>query len=243
MSTDITVVEGEILDGSRFPNLYLLLDLERSAMEEAQRLSMPAAFEVLAAFESDEWRRDKRAEHEQEAITTNLEPRWGPETKESFYRWMQEQAERDGHSFRTREMIRNLKDAAECYRIARREVGTAVPMPENEWAWRPAAKLLNGGWTKQIGEVVELAASIAEEEGKPVTQGIMLAARSTIWRTDPEIRQWVEQPNQTVDPRSPHDRVVTALNRIRKEANDLRKVIGDNPKAWNDFLAGLAEIQ
>jgi hypothetical protein len=227
------VIEGEVIDGSQFTNLYRLLDLERSAMEEAQRISMPAAFEVLAAYERPEWREDKQAEADTYRAEQNLEPQWSPTSKESFYRWVQERAERDGHPFRTREMIRNLKDAAECYRIVRKEIGTAVPVPETEWAWRPAVKLLNMGFRKQIGAVVEKAAEIAEGEGKPITKGIMSAARSEVWKTDPEIRAWVEQPGQTVDPRSKHDRAVTLYIAAKAAADALKK--GDDGQMWRKF--------
>ena len=141
------------------------------------------------------------------------------------------------------EVGRALRDG-ELNWSAVREV-TRVALPETEGAWRPVEGLLNKGFRKQIAAVVVKANEIAEEEGEPgkITDRRMLLAKRDVWAHDPEIRQWAEQPGQTLDARSAHDRVVAALNHIRKEANDLRRQIGDNPKAWAEFLAGLAEIK
>lgn len=243
--THIHSVEGEVLDGTQFTNLYRLLDLERSASEEWQRLSMPAAFEVLAAFESNEWREDKQAEHAAEIASTNRQPSWSPTSERSFVKWLEARARRDGHEPRTLSTVKRLMYAANCVRIieSNKVIPAGITLPQTEDAWRPVYKMLTHGYRNQIGTVIERAAEIAEGEGKPITQGIMSKVAAEVWNSDPQIRAWVEQPGQTVDPRSAHDRVVTALNHIRKEANDLRKELGDNPKAWNEFLAGLAEIQ
>jgi hypothetical protein len=244
-STDLAVVEGKVLDGPRFPNLYRLLDLERDSVEQAQRLSMLAAGEIYKAFEADEWKQDKQTEWDMYVAEHGYQPQWSPVSERSFVKWLQVRAEQDGHPFLSRGEIQNLRNAAECVRIISNEVATRVAtLPQTEGAWRPAAKLLKAGFRKQIGAMVERAAEIAEEQGLPeITQGAMSAARTEIWRTDPEIQAWVTQPGQTVDARSAHDRVVTALNDIKRRANDLRKELGDNPKAWSEFLDGLAEIR
>jgi hypothetical protein len=235
------VIEGEVLDGPQFTNLYRLLDLERSAVEEAQRLTMPAAFEILAAFESNEWREDKQAEWDAYLAEHKYQPQWSPTSERSFVKWLAERAERDGHPFMTRGMVQHLKNAAECFRIVTREVATRVAtLPETEGAWRPAAKLLKLGFRPQITAMVEKAAEIAEGEGKPITDGIMLAARGEVWKTDPEIRAWVEQPGQTVDPRSKHDRAVTLYAAAKAAADALKK--GDDGQMWRKFYDYIWEI-
>lgn len=244
--TPIRSIEGEVLDGTSFANLYRLLDVERSAIEEWQRLSMPAALEILAAYETgQEWRTDKQAEWDAYVAEHGYVPQWSATSERSFVKWLEERARRDGHEPKTLMTVKRLMYAAQCVRIVQsnKVIPAGITLPQTEDAWRPVYKMLTHGYRDQIGRVVEQAAEIAEGEGKPITQGIMSKVATEVWKTDPEIRQWVEQPGQTVDPRSAHDRVVTALNHIRKEANDLRKALGDNPKAWNEFLAGLAEIQ
>jgi hypothetical protein len=242
MSAAVYAIGGEVLDGPRqFTYLYRLLDLERSATEQAQRLSMPAASEILAAYESDQWREDKQTEWDAYLDQHKVQPQWSPTSERSFIKWLQDRAARDGHPFRSRGMILNLKNAAECVRIvnSNRVVTRVTTLPDTEGAWRPAAKLLKLGFRKQIGAMVERAAEIAAEEGKPITDGIMLAARTEVWKTDPEIRTWVEQPGQ-VDARSKHDRAVTAYNNAKTAADELRKL--DDGQMWRrfaDYIQGI----
>lgn len=252
MSAEIDVVEGKVLDSPQFAYLYRLLDLERAAIEQAQSLTMPAAFEILNAHESGEWKQDTHAAREAYIAEHGYQPQWSAESVQTFARWLRDRAERDGHEVRSPRMILNLRNAALCSRIARKEIeqgtyqGThGVRLPADERSWRPVEGLQAKGFRSQIAAVVVRANEIADEEGEPgvISARRMVLAKREIWNTDPQIRQWVEQPGQTVDPRSTHDRVVTALNKIRQEANDLRKLIGDNKKAWDEFLAGLAEIQ
>jgi hypothetical protein len=234
------VIEGTVLDGPSFVNLYRLFDLERSAVEEWQQLSMPAAFEILAAFESDEWKQDKQAEWDAYEAEHGWQPSAAlmpkPHTREAFYKWVQERAERDGHPVQTRGRIQQLRNAAECFQIAQTKINqnaTAVAFPQREDAWRPVYKFLKDGWHDQIAAVVERAAEIAEGEGKPITRGIMSAAKAEVWKTDPAIRAWVEQPGQTVDPRSKHDRAVTLYIAAKAAADALKK--GDDGQMWRKF--------
>jgi hypothetical protein len=237
----VQAVEGELIS-EPFPHLYRLLDFDRQAQDAYQRLTMPAAFEILAAYESDEWRRDKAAERTAYEDTHGIQPQWSATSFRTFAKWVQERCERDGHPVLHRSTIENLREAAECYRIARKVAATVATLPDTEWTWRPAAKLLRAGFTDEIADVVIKANDIAEAEGKPITRGIMLAARQEVWRTSPRIREWAEQPGQ-VDVRSPHDRVVTTLNKIKRDANALRKELRGDARAWQEFLDGLAAIR
>lgn len=232
---------GEILNGpftdGPFVNLYRLIDLERSAVEQAQHLTMPAASEVLAAYESDEWRDDKQAEFRAYVDEHGYQPSWSATSERTFVRWMQERAERDGHPFQSRGTILQLKNAAECVRIlgeakSNGVVAMATTLPDTERAWRPAAKLLKLGYRPQIVAMVERANEIAADEGKPITDGIMLAARTEVWKTDPEIRQWVEQPGQ-VENRNDRDRMITLLNNAKRAAAELHKKADE--ETWRKF--------
>jgi hypothetical protein len=246
----IDYAEGVVLDGPRFVNLYRLLDLERSAMEEAQGLTMPAAFEILAAYESDQWRQDKAAERQAYISEHGYQPQWSAESVETFARWLRDQAERDGHEVRSPRMILNLRNAALCVRITRAEIeqgtypGTHdVRLPADERSWRPVEGLQRKGFRPQIAAVVVRANEIADEEGEPgvISARRMLVAKREVWKTDPQIRAWVEQPGQTIDPRSKHDRAVTLYIAAKAAADALKK--GDDGQMWRKFYNHVLELE
>jgi hypothetical protein len=224
MSADLVVqdvLEGKVLDGPGFTNLYRLLDLERNAIEEVQHLTMPAAFEILAAYEDGRWREDMRAEHDGEIERTGLQPRWSPDSFRSFAKWVRAQAERDGHELRTWQMLSNLKNAAECVRIGRSDRATTavVASIDAERIWRPAAKLLNMGdvGRKQIPAMITRAAELAEEQGySKIESGHMLAARTEILKSAPELQRAVH-PDQA----SAHDKALKARRQAEGALNDL----------------------
>jgi hypothetical protein len=240
----IDYAEGVVLDGPSFVNLYRLLDLERSAVQEWQQLSMPAAFEILAAFESEVWKIEKQTEWDEYEAKHGVQPSPSitpkPHTKEAFYKWVQERAARDGHPPRTRATIQKLRNAAECSRIVQSEIATRVAIPQTEGAWRPVYKFLKDGWRDQIVATVERAAEIAEEEGGPITDGRMSIAAAEIRKTDPQYREWAEQPGQTVDPRSKHDRAVTLYIAAKAAADALKK--GDDGQMWRKFYNHVLEL-
>lgn len=211
------VVEGEVLDGPTFDNLYRLLDLERSATEEWQRLSLPAAAEVLRAWESDEWKDDKQAEWDAYVADHNVQPSWRPTSELSFVAWMQKRAERDGHEFRSRMTILQLRNAAQCIRIMKsNRADTAVSMPQTEDAWRPAYKLLRHGYEHAIPALVRRAAEIAEGEGKPITQVIMFEARKEVWANDPEIQKVERRGHGHPDQATAHDKAIKARHEAER---------------------------
>lgn len=218
-------IEGEVLDGTQFPNLYRLLDVERSAMDEWQRLSLPAAGEVLEAWEADEWKEDKQAEWDAYVAEHNIQPSWRPTTELAFIAWMQQRAERDGHEFQSPDTIRRLRLAAQCIRIIEQAKSNGpwpmAKLPQTEGAWRPAYKLLRNGHEHALPALVQRAAEIAEEQNKPIDAVAMFAARKEIWATDPQIRQIEERGRGRVDQATSHDRAIKARHQAEGALNDL----------------------
>jgi hypothetical protein len=218
-AVELHVVEGEIVEagnGVRLDNLYRLIDVDRAAGEAYQRLTMPAAFDVLAAWESDEWRRDKRAERQAYIDEHGVQPLWSAESSRTFTAWVQERAERDGHPTRSRTMIENLRDAAICVRLVRGVIeqrGHSVAMPTTEEAWRPARKLLTQGYREQIADTVERAGELAEAKGEPIAYTHMLAARKEVERADPLIRARESAP--LIDNRTRRDKSITLLHKAQ----------------------------
>lgn len=250
VDSTVAVVEGTVLGSQRFLHLYQLLDLERDAAEEWQRLSMPAAFEVLNAFEAGDWQQDKQAEWDAYVEKHGYQPPAStmpkPTTREAFYKWVQERAERDGHPPRTRSTIQKLKYAAECFSLAQGKINknaTAVAkLPQEERAWRPVYSMLTQGWHEQIAAVAERAVEIAEGEAKAVDSGVMSLARAEIEKTDPRMREHREQPGlkKFGDVRTKHDRAVTAYNAAVAAVEELRRV--DDGEMWGRFYDYIWEL-
>lgn len=251
MSTDIDVVEGKVIDAPQFDNLYRLLDLERSATEEWQRLSLPAAAEVLEAWKSDQWKRDKQAEWDAYIAEHNVQPSWRPTSELTFVAWMQQRAERDGHEFQSRDTILRLRNAAQCVRILEQaKSNSTVPagtvVPQTEGAWRPAYKLLRNGYEHAIPALVQRASEIAEGEDKPITEVIMFEARKEIWANDPQIRQIEERGQGHVDQATSHDKAIKARHEAERwvkallRTNDWSEIDGFD-KWYAEFHRNITE--
>lgn len=231
MSTDIATVEGNVLDGPTFVNLYRLLDLERSAIEEAQGLTMPAAAEILTAYESHEWRDDKQREWDAYVADRGYVPQWSPTSKEQFYKWVIARAERDGHPFTSRARVQQLVNAATARRAipkSNRAATRVAALIDEEKSWRPTAKLLNMGEVgiSLIPQVVERAAELAEEQGHPkINEGVMAKARTEILRNAPELQR-ISHPDQA----SSHDKAIKARQEAERwvkallRTNDWREI-------------------
>ena len=200
-----------------FTALYQWID----AVDGADRLTVAAGYEVLNAYESGIWHEDVDRDR-QDWIDRHegRQPPWSARSSSTFYSWLQERAEADGHPYaKSRSYFDYLRNAAEMHRYVSRQITTAVviSLPSNAWAWRPFTKFLTGGtqgarphngpvWDVELVQAVELAVEIAQEEGKPeFTAGVAAKAKGEVWRTAPRIRQWIEQPNKPKNDESNRD--------------------------------------
>ncbi len=242
----MTIVQMRIReDSSRLPNLCRLFEFEDDAEREFQNRSMTAAGEIYRWYHQPEvWQADLRVLWEAEAEKTGFDPRWSWKSDRGFHRWIGMEVEKAGLSIR-RTQVRHLFNAEAMRQMVLSEVGTMVPtsLPDTEQAWRPAMRLYSKGFKAEVADAVRLAGEIAEERGEPISGGIMTKAVAEVWRTAPRIRDWVEQPNQTADPRSRRDHMIEVWQKTERLAELLRNQIGDDSAEWAEFLSRLKEIR
>ena len=237
--------------GDGFTALYQWID----AIEGADRLTIAAGYEVLEAYESGEWHDEVDRRRQEHLDRHNVEPPWSARSSATFYRWLQERAEADGHPYaKSRTFFEQLRNGAEMHRHVRQAIPAAAGMlPPVEGSWRPFSKFLTGGsqnrqrtgpvWDAELVQAVELAIEIAQEEGKPeFTEGVAAKAKGEVWRTAPRIRQWVEQPNKPRNDESRKDVSIRLMHTAQRHAEPLiDKGRPEEIKAYRDLVVARAD--